>query len=289
MKKSYIYAGISIFFWSTTAVSTKLMLGSLDSMQLLSCSMLLGGLFLLLFALFTGKLTVIKTYRFWDYLYMAGLGVLGLFLYNLFLFFGIDTMLASQAFIINYLWPIMTVVFACLILREPMTVKKVIAIIMSFLGVVIVTADGGFGSVSGGQLTGALCCVLAAVSYGLFSVLNKRKNYDNLVCMMVCHFSAFVLSALFNLVSGNMPLLSINQLPGLLWIGIGTSAIPYTTWALAISQSDTAKVSTMAYITPFASLVWAALLLKEPITLSSLLGLTVIVAGILLQMKEKKR
>ena len=288
MKKSYFYGGTAIFLWSTIAASTKLMLGSMDSMQILSITMFFAAVFLLLVNLCSGKLKQMRQYRLRDYLYMLLLGVLGLFLYNLFLYIGIDSMRASQAFIINYLWPIMTVVFACLILREPMTIRKAIAIGMSFLGVVIVTSDGGLGSISREQLTGALCCVLAAVSYGLFSVLNKRKGYDNYICMMMCHFSAFGVSTLFNLISGNVIVPQLSQLPGLLWIGVGTSAIAYTAWALALSLGDTAKLSNLAYITPFLSLIWTALLLKEPISLCSVLGLLVIVAGILLQMKDKQ-
>jgi drug/metabolite transporter (DMT)-like permease len=107
--------------------------------------------------------------------------------------------------------------------------------------------------------------------------------------MMVCHFAAFLVSTLFNLSSGNVLVPQLSQLPGLLWIGVGTSAIAYTAWALALSLGDTAKLSNLAYVTPFLSLIWTALLLKEPVSLYSVLGLVVIVVGILLQIKEKKR
>lgn len=289
MKRAFLYGGSAIFLWSTIAVSTKVMLSSLDSMQILTVSMLFASVFLFFLNLFKGKLIQMKQYKPTDYLNMSGLGVLGIFLYNLLLYIGIDSMLASQAFIINYLWPIMTVIFACLILKEPMTVKKVIAIAMSFLGVVIVTAEGGLGSMSTDDLIGALCCVLAAVSYGLFSVLNKRKGYDNYICMMVCHFAAFLLSLLFSLLSGNVLIPTLVQFPGLMWIGIGTSAVAYTCWAQALSLGDTAKLSTIAYVTPFLSLIWTALFLQEPISVSSIMGLLVIVAGIFLQIRENKK
>ena len=86
-------------------------------------------------------------------------------------------MQASQAFIINYLWPIMIVVFACIILKEKMTLKKAIAIVLSFIGVIIVTSNGNLLSIDNNSLIGTLFYVLAAISYGLFSVLNKQKKY----------------------------------------------------------------------------------------------------------------
>lgn len=123
-KREYIYAGISIALWSTTATVTKLLLGNLNSMQILVVGSFFAFIFLLIVNLIKGSLKDLKTYKIKDYLQITGMGILGTFLYNLFLYLGINTLQASQAFIINYLWPIMTVVFACIILKEKMTIKK---------------------------------------------------------------------------------------------------------------------------------------------------------------------
>ena len=142
MKKEYIYAFVSIFLWSTTATVTKLLLGSLNSMQILAVSSLFAFIFLLIVNLIKGNLKDLKSYKVKDYLQILGMGILGVFLYYLFLYLGTDILQASQAFIINYLWPIMIVLFACIILKEKMTSRKLIAIILSFIGVIIVTANG---------------------------------------------------------------------------------------------------------------------------------------------------
>lgn len=142
MKKEYIYAGISILLWSTTATVTKLLLGTLSSMQILAVSSLFAFIFLLIVNVIKGNLKELKSYTLKDYLQLSGIGILGVFLYRLFLNIGTDILQASQAFIINYLWPIMIVLFACIILKEKMTSRKLIAIILSFIGVIIVTADG---------------------------------------------------------------------------------------------------------------------------------------------------
>ena len=80
----------------------------------------------------------------------------------------------------------------------------------------------------------------------------------------------------------------LNQLLGMLWIGIFTSAIAFTSWALALDRGDTAKISNIAYLTPFISLLWTGIILKEQISLYSVLGLIIIVLGIFIQMKGKK-
>ena len=59
------------------------------------------------------------------------------------------------------------------------------------------------------------------------------------------------------------------------------------TWALALKLGGTAKISSLAYATPFISLVWTFFILEEPIKPLSLLGLAVIIIGIFIQMKDK--
>ena len=70
---------------------------------------------------------------------IMGVGMLGIFLYYSFYYIGMGRMLASQAFIINYLWPIMSILFAAILLKEKLTFRKGIAISLSFVGVMIVT------------------------------------------------------------------------------------------------------------------------------------------------------
>ncbi len=76
---------------------------------------------------------------------------------------------------------------------------------------------------------------------------------------------------------------------GFLWNGMFTMALANTLWVIALQSGETAKISNLAYITPFLALVWTSLILKEPFSIFSLLGLTVIVFGILLQLKDKKQ
>lgn len=286
MKKPYLYAFVAIAIWSTTATVSKLLLHSFTTIQILAVCSAMAAVFLFAVNLFSGKLRVLKTYRLRDYLITAGVGLLGTFFYNMFLVFGIGRLLASQAMIINYLWPMMAVVAGCVILKEKMTLRKGLAVAMSFLGVVIVTSNGSLLGFTGGNLLGALMCVLAAVSYGLFVVLNKRLPYESSVSMMLYYIVSTLVAVTCVLISGNLPALSGIQSLGLLWIGLGDYAIAYVSWALAMKAGQTAKIANLAYITPFLSLVVAHFALGDPITVWSVGGLLVIIAGIFLQMKE---
>ena len=287
MKKSYFYALVSVFFWSTTTTVSKLLLHSISTMQVLAVSSVFATLFLLMVNVFKGNFKQLKSYQPRDYLVLAGVGFLGMFLYRMLLFFGVARMLASQAMIVNYLWPIMAVLASCVILREKLTVRKAIAVVMSFLGVVIVTTGGNAAGLSGSDLTGTVLVAVAAVFYGLFVAINKRLQYDSFVSMMFYNAVAAICAILGTLFSGETLLLTLPQNLGLVWVGVCNTAIGFVAWDLAMKTGDTAKVANLAYITPFLSLVVAYFLLGDPITIWSVGGLTVIVAGILLQLKDK--
>lgn len=130
MKSAYWFAGITIFLWGSTASVTKLLLGGLNSMQVLFCVSGLAALSLLIFNLIRGRgsLPAVRSLTGRDWLQLTGLGLVGIFGYNLFHYMAIDRLPAQEALIINYLWPIMTVLFACVFLRERMTARKVAAL-----------------------------------------------------------------------------------------------------------------------------------------------------------------
>ncbi len=287
MKKQYIYAGISIFLWSTTATVTKLLLSTINSMQILLVSSFFASIFLLTVNILKGNLKELKNYKAKDYIQITGIGLLGTFLYNMFLYLGINKMQASQAFIINYLWPIMTIIFACIILKEKLTFRKIFAVFLSFMGVIIVTSNGNLLNIQKDTLLGALYCILAAISYGLFSVLNKQKNYNKFLSMMLYYFSSFIVSLTYTIISKGWFSFEFTQSIGLIWIGVFTSAIAFTCWAIALEKVETAKISNLAYITPFLSLIWTGLILKDKISIYSVIGLFFIVLGIIIQLKDR--
>lgn len=284
MKKIYLFAGISILCWSTVATITKLLLGDLNSIQLLWASSLFASIFLLALNIFSGNIKTLKKYKPKDYLITMLIGFPGTFLYYIFYYAGADLLPASQAFIINYMWPIMSVVFACIILKEKITIRKSIAIIVSFLGVGIVTS-GEIINLNQNTLWGSLFCILGAVSYGLFTSLNQKMHYEKRISMMFNYFVTFFLTTIINLINGNIFLPDFGQILGFAWNGMFTMAVANTFWILALENGNTAKISNLAYITPFLSLIWTFLILKEEININLIIGLLVIVSGILIQLK----
>lgn len=285
MKKSYVYAALAIVLWSTMPTISKLLLGEMDSYVLLLVSSLFASAALLLVNLLSKKLRVMRGYSVKDYLRMAVIGLPGVFLYYAFYYAGTERMPASQAFIVNYLWPIMSIVFSCILLKEKMTPRKGIAVAMSFAGVFTV-AGGDVLRFELNTALGVLFCFCAAVCYGLFTALNKKSSYDEQVSMMVAMAVAALPSLAIVIMRGGSLAISPSQIPGILWNGVFTMALANLSWALALASGSTAKVSNLAYITPFLSLLWTFFVLKEKIEPLSVIGLCMIVLGIFIQLKD---
>ena len=286
MRKVYVLAGASILLWSTVATITKVLLGSFNEYQLLCISAFFAAGALLVFNIITGKLKKIREYKTKDILLMVSTGLCGNFFYYACYYGGTSLMPASTAFIVNYSWPVMSVVFACIILKEKLTVRKMIAFAISMLGVVIISGSG-ISALDSDMLIGTVLCLLGAAFYGAFTAFNKKFPYDMTVSMMFSFSASCVLSLVISLAMGADWSINLPQVLGLAWNGSFTMAAGSICWALALNGGNTAKISNLAYITPFLSLVWVFVFLHEPIVPSTLLGLVVIILGIVIQIKDK--
>ena len=284
MRKSYLYASITVLIWATLATVVKIILSDIPNFEALTISSVFAFVFLLIMNIINGSVKELKHYRLKDYLMMSGLGFLGLFLYSALYYYGISALSSQEACILNYLWPLMIVVFACILLKEKLTARKLIAMGMSFAGIVVLTVGTGGAASSGNRLWGIVACVTAAVCYGLFSVLNKKHSLNQNITMMWIWLTVSVCS----LVSGMIfekwqPIVGIQWL-GLGWLGVVVNAVAYLLWAIALKNAeDSAKVANLAYLVPFLSIVLSSVVLKEQITVNMVIAVVLIVGGILLQ------
>ncbi|HIH24042.1 TPA: DMT family transporter [Candidatus Woesearchaeota archaeon] len=281
-RRAYLFVSVSILLWASTAAVGKLLLEDLDSLQALLFMLLFASAALIVIALAQGKSSVLKRYSFRDVAIFAGMGFLGVFGYHAFLLGGLAYAPAQEAFILNYTWPLWVVVFSVLLLKRRFTWRSAAAIVLSFLGVVVVATKGTL-ALSFTSVTGDLFALAGAVCYGLFSVLGVRLRYDSTVSMA----SYYVFGTLFAiptvLLFSSVPAVSPLQMAGLAWLGVLTCGVAFLMWFLALKHGDTAKMANIVFLTPFLSLVYIHFLLGEAILLSSLVGLMLIVAGIAVQ------
>lgn len=283
MKKNYIYAITTVLIWSTMAAMVKKLLFDIPNLEALSISSIFAFLFLLVVNIKTRVIKTMKNYSIKEYGIMSGLGFIGLFLYSALYYYGLSQLSSQEACILNYLWPIMLVIFSCIILKERITIMKLVAMGCSFVGIIILSMGNG-SSLNGNAYLGIISCIVAAAFYGLFSVLNKKADLNQNITMMIIWLTVAVCAMALGLLTERwVPIKGVQWL-GILWLGVVIDAIAYLLWALALKDSDnTAKIANLAYLTPFLSLVVSAVFLKEKIRPQAIAALVFIIGGILMQ------
>ena len=283
MKRNYVYAVAAVLIWSTMASVVKKMLFDIPNLEALSISSFFAFLFLLIVNIKNGMIKKMNNYSAKDYGIMSGSGFIGLFLYSSLYYYGLAKLTSQEACVLNYLWPIMLVIFSCIILKEKLTFLKGIAMLCSFIGIVILSLENGSSS-TGNTTLGIISCIIAAACYGLFSVLNKKADYNQNIAMMVIWFVVAVCSMVLGLLTETWVALRGTQWLGILWLGVVTDAVAYLLWALALKTAEnTAKIANIAYLTPFLSLIVSAVFLKEEVQVRAFVALVFIIGGILLQ------
>lgn len=283
-KTAYIYALLAALLWGSTAATVKLLGMHLNNIQILFYTSAIAVVSLLVVAITQKKLHYLAKYGIKDYCRFAYLSLLGVFLYYLLLYQALHLVPGQEAFVVNYTWPIWTVIFAAIFIKEDLNARKILALVISFVGVAVVITRGSGFSIEGDTLYGNSLAMLAAMSYGAFSVLTKKYGYERVTSTMIYYAFSFVYVAVYLAVTPQqLTLPTQGEWVGLLWLGVFTSGIAFVLWQTALKHGDVTKMANIIFITPFLSLIYLAALAGESINLYSLLGATLIVSGAILQ------
>jgi len=282
--RAYLYAAATVMLWSTVASAFKLTLRHLGFLE-----MLLGASVVSLAALFVivvaqGKLAVIVNSSRGDIARSAALGFLNPFLYYVILFKAYSLLPAQEAQPLNWTWPIMLVLLSIAILKQPIRWVSVLAIVVSFSGVFVISTHGDVLSFRFTNLPGALLALGSSVIWALFWIYNVKDRRDEIVKL----FLNFVFGSIFTLAAvllfGDLRVPPPVGLLGVLWIGLFEMGITFVTWLKALQLSrTTAQVSNLVYAAPFLSLFLIHFVVGEEILPTTVIGLVLIVAGVIVQ------
>lgn len=284
----YIYLALCIIFWASIPVTSKKILVELNNLQMLFYSTIFSFLVLGIILLIQKKHKIMKQISRKDYLNMAFLGFLGTYLYYVLLYGAFALTTAQEGFILAYTWPILFLLLAFVILKEQVTLKKILAILISFFGIIIIVTQGKISSLALTNFSGDLLALSGAFVFALFSILGKKHNFDKTIGAFIYFFSALIFITITVFIFSPPKIPSPNIWLWLLYNGILVNGVTYVWWFQALEKVDTHIISTSLYLTPFISLIYIWLFLDEKILFSSIIGLVVIVIGILLQSFKKK-
>jgi len=285
--KAYLYAGVTVLFWSTVATAFKLSLRHVSADALVFYSSLVSVVVLLCITLATGRLRQLRRWTSADIRTSLCLGFLNPFLYYLVLFRAYDLLPAQEALTLNFTWPVVLALFSILLLQQPISVRSLSAMAVSFAGVVLIATRGDPLGLDLANPLGVALALGSTVIWALYWIYGVKDARDPVTRLLVNFVFGCVLSGGYLGLSDSLEIPGNAGLLGAVYIGTFEMGIAFVAWLRALKLSrTTAQVGQLIYVTPFLSLLVIGLVVGEPIYTSTVAGLALIVAGIVLQRRS---
>jgi len=283
-KKAYLYGLLTVFFWSTVASAFKLSLKYLDYLQLLLYSSTVSILVLTGVLLLQGKGRRLFSCSRRAYLRSLMLGFLNPFLYYTVLFKAYDLLPAQEAQPLNYTWAITLTLLSIPLLNQRIGVKDIVAVFVSYSGVLVISTHGHLLSFRFSNPVGAALALGSTIIWALYWIYNTKDDRDPVVGLLLNFVFGLPWVVAACLVFSTLWISNIRGLLGAVYVGIFEMGITFVLWLSALKLSEnTAKVGNLIFMSPFLSLVFIHYLVGEDILPSTFVGLMLIVAGLIIQ------
>jgi drug/metabolite transporter (DMT)-like permease len=289
-KKSYLFAGLAVFFWSTIPTVFKIGLGELEILPMLTIASITSTLVLFIIVIAGKKFELVRKSSSKDLLISALLGLLNPFIYYLILLKAYKILPAQVAQPLNMIWPIILVFLSVPVLKQKIPVKSFAALLVSFAGVYIISSQGHPLHPGKSDTTGVLLATGSSVFWALYFIFNLKEKRDGSVKLFTNFFFASIYLLICCLIFLNPgTTISCKGAAASVYVGIFEMGMTFFFWLKALQLATTSdKVSNLVYLAPFISLIFVHFIIKEPVYYTTPAGLLFIIAGIFIQNRRSK-
>ena len=281
--RGHLAALFTVLVWGTTFISTKVLLEDFQPVEILFARFVMGFLALLL--VYPRRL---KGLSLRQEVTFAAAGLCGVCLYYLLENIALTYTMASNVGVIISVAPFFTAILSHLFLKreDKLQANFFVGFVAAMAGIVLISFNG-----SALQLnpTGDLLALLAAFiwacysvltrkisGYGIHTVLTTRRTFFYGILFMVPALFLFDAKAELSRFADPVDLLNI------LFLGLCASALCFVTWNTAVKQLGAVKTSLYTYLVPVITVVTSVLILREPFTWMSGVGMVLALSGLLL-------
>ncbi len=240
---------------------------------------------LLILKLQLGRLPRLNTQQLY---YVVLLGLTGVALYNLFFFFGLQTVEAGRGALIITSNPLWVALGSVWFFRQRFGWINIAGLLICILGVATVLSRGHLTVLfSQGVATGELSLLGCALSWAAYTLIGKKLMNSSsplqpLALVTYSCVSGSILLLLWIVISGH-PLRIHNTLN--LWISIGYLSLLGTVagfvWFFqGVQKIGAAQAAVFVFFVPVSAIIFGVFILNEAITLSLFIGATLIIGGV---------
>lgn len=186
----------------------------------------------------------------------------------------------AAASVCYYMQPVFLMLCAPFFFKEKLSPKKVLCIIAGFCGLILVTGLTG-GTFTPQQLRGAFLAVIAAMMYTANIISNKRladiSSIDSTTAQILIAGITLLPYVCFTTDSSDLSA-DAGSILLLLVLAVLHTGIAYIVYYSSIRSLDAQTVAAMSYIDPVESVLLSVFILKEPMTIPTVIG-SVLILG----------
>lgn len=219
-----------------------------------------------------------------EWLLYLGMGLVGVFGFTTLLYFALRYTTASHAALINAATPLVTAGLAAAFLKERFTKPLIAGSLLSLAGVGLVIGVGATGTADSPEtLYGDLLCLLAAVLWGVYSILGRLATRTR-SSLQVTAFSIWFALPLLYLAAGiewraSPPSLTSIVMLAAVYIGIFPSVIAFSAWNEGVRLAGPNQAMAFYNMLPVYGTLLGVILLGEDLSWNALFGGVLVIAG----------
>ncbi len=288
--KAYLFALSAVVLWSTVATAFKIALGQVDFIQLLFYSSGVATIILFVILLGQKKLFGLLQLSKREWALAIVRGFLNPFLYYLMLFKAYDILPAQEAMTLNYTWPIVLVLLSVPLLKQHLSRQGVLAVLLSFTGVIVIATKGNPADLHFTDIKGDLLALSTSLVWAVFWIINIKCKADESLKLFLSFGFGFLFTIPVVAKFSNFMIPDMRAILAVSYVGLAEMGLTFFLWLNALKHAErTDQVSQLIYISPFLSLILIGLILHEPIHASTFVGLVLILAGIIWHKKTQQK
>lgn len=282
-------AVIAVILWSTVATAFKTALAGMTIANLLFISTFVSFMVLLIILLFKHNLLSAVNISLKEWISSAVMGLLNPFLYYMVLLKAYYLLPAQIAQPLNYTWPVVLVVLSAPFLGHKISFKTLIALIISFIGVIVISSQGKYDFRANNPF-GVFLATGSSVIWSVFWLMNLKDNRPDLQKLFLNFFFGFLYISIYMLFVEPVNITFNKSFFASVYIGFFEMSITFLLWLTALRYSSSPeKISSLVFLSPFLSIFFIFIFLHENIHFTTIIGLCLIVAGILLSKTKLKK
>lgn len=214
----------------------------------------------------------------------------GVFLFNIFMLYGLKFTTAVEAGIITSTLPAVIGVIAVLFLKEKLSRTKVIGIVLAVIGVSLMSIlSGGGGNVS--SLFGNSLIVGSVLTEALFITLGKAISHKVTPLTISTMMSVFglILFLPFSIYEGmsfSFSTVDMMDWMNILYFGVVVTVLAFLLMYQGLTKVSASSAGVLTSVLPLSTVMLSFLILKEEILISHLLGMLFVIAAIVILSKD---